>query len=287
MKRRTYMRATTFVLVATVAAGVVVGPSLQTASAETPYATREGPIEGQRYETLRALAHHLDETARGALEGATDDARHGASSAARFVSSIRSFARGADDFHRMVENYRTSPFDVPVQVDDLTVLARQMNDRIRSARTLESTYDDWDAILDVLARMRLLLAGRDVEVPAAHVVAALSGSRLQEFRQLVHDLEVSATGAHARAKRDVGDYRGRGQQFLGELNYFATRSRDLHTRTDADVDPQQIGPIVDDLLQEARQADRRMRDAQVFTQVWDDSGRTITILQRMASLVRS
>ena len=30
-----------------------------------------------------------------------------------------------------------------------------------------------------------------------------------------------------------------------------------------------------------------MRDAQAFPQVWDDSGRAITILERMATLVRS
>ncbi|PYQ49811.1 MAG: hypothetical protein DMF78_17315, partial [Acidobacteria bacterium] len=74
----------------------------------------------------------------------------------------------------------------------------------------------------------------------------------------------------------------------GELGYFAAQSRDLHLRADAgDVAPQQIGPIVDQLLEVARQADRRMRDAQTFREVWDDSGRTITILYRMATLVRS
>ena len=36
-------------------------------------------VDGQRYETLRALARHLDVTAQGALEGASDDARHGTS----------------------------------------------------------------------------------------------------------------------------------------------------------------------------------------------------------------
>jgi len=30
-----------------------------------------------------------------------------------------------------------------------------------------------------------------------------------------------------------------------------------------------------------------MRDAQTFPEVWDDSGRTITILQRLTTLVRS
>ncbi len=282
------MRTKTLFLVATVVAGVVLGPALQTALAQTQYGTLDQPLEGQRYETLRALAHHLDETARGALEGATDEAQRGGSSAASFLSSIRSFARGADAFQRMLGDHQTLPFEVATQVDDLTARAHELSNRIRSTPTLQSTYDDWDAMLDVLDRMRLLLAGGDVEVPAAHVVAALSGSRLQEFRQLVHDLDISATGAHERAKRDVGDYPDRGQQFLGELSYFAARSHDLHGRANAgQVDPQQIGPVVDLLLEDARQADRSMRDARVFTSVWNDSGRTITMLQRMASLVRS
>lgn len=76
--------------------------------------------------------------------------------------------------------------------------------------------------------------------------------------------------------------------FCCELRHFAAQSRDLHSRADAGkVDPQGVGSIVDHLLEEARQADRRMRDAEVFTEVWDDSARTITILHRMASLVRS
>ena len=282
--------ARTAVLVGTIAAGVLLGASLAASSAEAPYGTRGRPLEGQRYETLRALANHLDETTRGALEGAADQARRGASSSEedRFLSSIRAFARGAESFHRRVDDYRTSAFEVPAQVDALTTQARQVNDRIRAAHALENSYDDWDAILDVLQRMSLLLAGRDVEVPAAHVVAALSGPRLQEFRQLARELDVSATQAHVRAKRDVGEYRGRGEQFLGELYYFEVQSRDLRRNADAaQVNPQQIGPVVDRLLEDARLADRRMRDARVFTSVWDDSGRTITLLRRMAGLVRS
>jgi len=284
------MRINTLLLVVTGAAGVLLGAVLPAASAETPYGTRARPLEGPRYDTLRALAHHLGETARGALEGAGDDAQRGRSSSEedRFLSSIRSFARSADNFQRMVDKYRTLPFEVPAQVDALTTQAHQVNDHLRATSALENTYDDWDAILDVLERMNSLLAGRDVEVPAAHVVAALSGPRLQELRQLAHDLDISATQAHEQAKRDVGEYRDRGRQFLGELHHFEVQSRDLRRRADAaPVNPQQIGPVVDLLLEEARQADRRMRDARVFTSVWDDSGRTITILRRMAGLVRS
>jgi len=283
------MRTQTLFVVLILGGSVFFGPSLQGAPVEPQHGTRDRRLEGQRYETLRALAHRLDETARGALEGAADDAQRGSSTTdGRFLSSVRAVARDANDFQRMVDNYPTSPFEVPAHVDSLTALAHQASDRIRSARALESTYDDWDAMLDVLQRMRLLLAGRDVDVPAAHVVAALSGARLQEFRQLAQDVDGSATRAHDRAKRDLGDYPERGPQFLGELNYFAVQSRNLEIRAKAaQVNPQQIGPVVDRLLEEARQADRRMRDARVFTSVWDDSGRTITILHRMASLVRS
>jgi hypothetical protein len=284
------MRTNTRFLVVTAAVGALLGASLSAAPPETRYGTPARPLEGRRYATLRGLAHHLDETARGALEGAADDALRGRSSSEedRFLSSIRSFARSADDFQRMVDTYRTSPFEVPAQVDALTTQAHQVNDHLRATRALENTYDDWDAILDVLGRMSLLLAGRDVEVPAAHVVAALSASRLQEFRQLARELDISATRAHEQAKRDVGEYRGRGQQFLGELYHFAVQSRGLRSHADAaQVNPQQIGPTVDRLLEDARLADRSMRDARVFSSVWDDSGRTITILRRMAGLVRS
>jgi hypothetical protein len=282
------MRGKTLLLVAAVAGGIVLAPSLAAGSAETPYGTHDGSLEGRRYRTLRALALHLDETARGALESAINEVRHGASAQARFLASIRSFAHGADALHCLTDDNSTLPFEAAAEVEDLAARARQVSDRIRSAGALESTYDDWEAILDVLERMRLLLAGGDVEVPAPHVVGVLSGSRLQEFRQLAHDVDSNATRAHETAQREVGDYKHRGQQFLGELHYFATQSRGLHSRADAgQVHPQQIGPAVNLLLEDARQADRSMRDARVFASVWVDSGRTITMLRRMASLVRS
>jgi len=284
------MKATTSFLAAMGAATMLLGAARPAAPAENRYGTSEQPLEGRRYETLRALSENLAETARGALEGAADDGQRGASLSEedRFLSSIRSFARGTDDLRRRVDAYRAVPFDVPAQVDALTALAKEVSDRIRAEHALENTYDDWDAILDVLGRMSSLLRGRDVEVPPAHVVAALSGPRLQEFRQLAHDLETSATQAHEQAKREVGKYPARGKQFLGELHYFQVQSRELSTRADAArVEPQQIGPIVDGLLEQARQADRGMRDAQVFTSIRDDSGRAISLLLQMASLVRS
>ena len=252
------------------------------------FGTTPRPLAGPRYQTMRALARYFDTTAQGALEGAVDDARHGASPDASFVFSIRAFARSADDFRRTIDEYETKPFDVPSVVEALGARAGDIDEKLRAAHTLESTYDEWDGLRDVLGRMTSLLAGQDVEVPAAYVSPVLAGPALEQFRQLAHDLEISATRAHARAKKEQARYDRRGEQFLGELGYFEAQSRDLHLRADAgDVAPQEIGPIVDHLLEEARLADRRMRDAQTFREVWDDSGRTITILQRMTTLVRS
>jgi hypothetical protein len=275
-------------LLALVAAAILMScPVVLAAPPAVLYGTAQRPLSGPRYEKMRSLARYLDTTARGALEGAVDDARHGSSSDASFLFSIRAFARSAGDFRRTVDEYEARPFEVPAQVDALAVRAREIDERIRAAQTLESTYDEWEGIMDVLGRMASLVAGQEVEVPAAYVSPVLTGPALEQFRQLAHDLEISAVRAHVRARKESGRYE-RGRQFLGELGYFASQSRDLHLRADAgDVEPQEIGPIVDHLLEEARQADRRLRDARTFPEVWDDSGRTITILQRMTTLVRS
>jgi hypothetical protein len=246
------------------------------------------PLAGARYSTMRLLAQYLDETTQGLLEGASDATLHGTPEEGRFLTSIRTFARSTRDFRSAVDGYQATPFDVSARLAALTEVARALEERLRAAGVLERTFPEWSAVTEVLDRMRQLLAGADVVVPPAYVVPMLSGARLEQFRRLAGALEESAARAHERARHELGSYRERGAQFLGELHYFAAVSRDLHTRADAgDVSPKGIGPVVSGLLNEAREADRRMRDADVFKEVWDDSGRTITILQEMASLVRS
>jgi hypothetical protein len=280
-------RPTTF-LAATAAAGVfLTGGFLRTTSAEPDAGIHAHQLLGARYQTMLALAHYLDQTAQGALEGAGDEVRRGSPSDARFLSAIRSFAGATHDLHRAIADRQATSVELPSQVADLTRRARVLNGRIRAARALASTHDEWEAVAVALQRMTQLLAGRDVEVPTTYVVPALSGLKLVQLRELAAALEVSATRAHDAATRAVGAY-ARGEQFLGELRHFAGQSRDLRLQANTGtLDPQRVGPVVDRLLEDARQADRRMRDAEVFTEVWDDSGRTISLLQRMASLVRS
>lgn len=257
-------------------------------AAAEPVGSPESPLAGPRYATMRLLAHSLDETTQGLLDGASDAALHGSPEEARFLLSIRTFARSTRDLRAAVDEYAERPFDLAARLDAVTEVARALEERLRSARALERTYPEWAAVTDILDRMRRLLAGEAVEVPRAYVVPALSGARLERFRKLAGDLDESATRSHERARQELGRYADRGAQFLGELHYFAALSRDLRTRADAgDVTPKGIGPTVSVLLNEAREADRRMRVADVFKEIWDDSSRTITILQEMASLVRS
>src|SRR5438132_12846144 len=100
-----YARATTLLAV-TAAAAILLSFARPAAGApaEVPYGTPQ-------HQTMRALARYLDATAQGALERAVDDARHGPSSDARFLFSIRSFARSAAGFHHQVDGYPGAPFE--------------------------------------------------------------------------------------------------------------------------------------------------------------------------------
>ena len=283
--------ATNRLLAATAAGVFMTGGflgSAETAPGQADRGMRARQLLGASYEKMLALARYLDETAQGALEGADDEIRRGSNTHARFLPALRAFAVSTAALVRTVSECQATSLELPAQLADLQQRARLFDDRIRAAHALETIYKEWGAVADVLERMTLLLAGHDVEIPNAYVTPALAGPQLEEIRRLGSELEASAISAHGKATRAVGRYRDRGQQFLGELRHFSLQSRDLRRHVDAHpVDPQRVGPVVDHVLEEARQADRRMRDAPVFTEVWDDSSRSIVILQRMARLVRS
>jgi hypothetical protein len=290
---------------------ILLGCAVQTASAQSSiYGTRNRPLEGRRYETMRALAHYLDETSQSALQTAVDDAQQGASER-RVLPLVRDFARRADAFHSLMDNYEATRQDVPSRVIDLITRARRVNDRFNTAYVADSTREDWVNVIDVLDRMKRLMAGEDVQVPPAHAgfkdydrdygmfggvrrtsdagasVLGLSGSRLEDFRRLAHDLDESALSSHQAAETNRANYAMSQQQFLSDLRRFAERAHDVHVRADSgDVNPREMGPIVNQLLQDARATDLSLRQTRVFPEVWDQWAQTIDILDRMSALVR-
>src|SRR5262249_1290909 len=108
-----------------------------------------------------------------------------------------------------------------------------------------------------------------------------------ELRQLSHDLDVQARRALTVAERDSSATSDGRADMLADLRHFVSETSSLHDRTDADrLDPGDFGPVVDHLLEDARAADRSMRQARVFLDAWDEWQQTIRILERMDAMVR-
>jgi hypothetical protein len=305
--RNSFLAASTGIL--------LLGSAVQTASAQTVmYGTRNRPLEGRRYETMRALAHYLDESVQAAFNTAVEDARRGDSDR-RLLPLVRDFARRADDFHSLMDNYEARPVDVPPRVNDLINRARRVTARLGTSYVADSTQEDWINVTDVLDRMKRLMAGENVQVPMAHggfedydrdygpfgdtyggvertgdtggSRFGLRGYQLEQFRRLAGELDANALRSHQIAETNRANYTDRQEEFLLDLRRFAERAHDVHLRADAaTVNPREIGPIVNQLRQDARDTDRSLRETRVFPQVWDQWSRTIDVLDRMADLVR-
>ena len=293
---------------------MLLGPAAQNASAQRDrdvyYGTRNRPLEGRRFETMRALAHYLDQRAQEALPTAVADSRRGAQGR-RILPYVRDFARRADAFHTMMDNYETRRRDVPPQVNDLIMRARRINSRLGTTYIAQSTREEWTDVIEVLDRMRRVTAGQDVEVPRARggfedhdrdygmfgdtrrtsndVGGGFGwqGSRLAEFRQLAQELDQAALRSHQLAETNRASLSVRQQEFLSELRRFAERAHAVRLQADArEVNRREIVPIVNTLLQDARATDRSLRDTRVFPQVLDQWSRTIDVLNRMVDAAR-
>jgi broad specificity phosphatase PhoE len=124
------------------------------------YDRDERAERGRRYQTMRALAHELDERAERAFDRARESA-YGGKDERRFRDSSERFARRAAAFHERVDRYEGSRWDVPSEVRHLNEDARDVGRRIRDARVSRRAYDDWDGVLDTLGRMNRLVEGNE------------------------------------------------------------------------------------------------------------------------------
>jgi hypothetical protein len=284
--------------------GLALFASAMLASAEDVrlhlrFGTREHPLEGRRYETMRALSHYLDERAQHAASQAIDDAHHGSGKERSFVDSVNHFSERARDFHRRMDRYREDPWDVPDEVANLNDDARKVSERIRKAHLFESTWDDWDAVVDVLDRMNRLMAGYDVEVPLAHQSGAvrpyepepggsgLTRSDFAEFRLLARQLDDQASRARdAAASGTDGSYRAR--TVRRNIEQISDRARLLRERAEmGELTPREAVPTVDRLLDEARRTDESLRSVRADGYVREAWAQTIDTLEKMVDLARS
>src|SRR5205823_6558554 len=143
-------------------------------------------------------------------------------------------ARRADRFHERMDSYLDSPWDVPRELDSLDRAAQRVNAALARERTSPGVVDEWNDAVDVLNRMKRLLAGYEVEVPPAHGqrrldvegyaggpgpgpvgVTVLAGSDLRRFRDLVRELD-----DHLARVRDAAGRYGR-REYESARDVFA------------------------------------------------------------------
>lgn len=303
----------------------LAGPVLSPASAQYGRGgyDRAPRLEGQRFEVMRSLAHFLDEGVQFTLEDATNALTDSRNARDRdFLDSLRRLAQRTDSFHDRLDSYAANPWDVATEVRVLLTEGRRINSRMQRMSAMRDLYDDWAAVVDDLNRMQRLMAGQDVQVPSAHPEWAedagghhhdhngrndgdrngypgrrndaedyrsgpFNGQDLDDMRRLAHELDTQARRALGVAERSTSDASGRGAQMLGDLRHFVERTAALHDRTDADrLDRRDFGPMVGHLLEDARSADRSMRQARVFSDAWDEWQQTIGVLERLDAAVR-
>ena len=286
------------------------------------YGNRERPLEGRRFETMRALAHYLDERAQQVLSEASATGARG-SRQRRFLHDISEFARRASHFHERMDNYLDSPYDLPGEVLALERRAQAVSIRIRDARVFPGTYRDWDAVLDVFNRMKSVLAGEEVQVPPAHRrdfgdherdyapfqepgspndplarpyaherygepgPDVLSESGMGDLRRLAARLDELTTEAHSMAEQGMVESSRPGADFTEVLHHFNEDTRALRQRADAgQIGRREMAGSVDHLLSDAQGVSGRLGGVNADPRLRDQWGRVIDTLNRMAQILR-
>jgi hypothetical protein len=269
--------------------------------------TSERPLTGQRYQTMRALAHYLDERADYAADEAARRARDANPRERRSLWALQHFSGQARNFHQRMDNYVERPWNLPNEVRELNAEARRVNQRMRAAGVFRETWTSWSAVLDALGRMNRLLAGQRVSVPPAHRTEwgdyqrdyapwsrggygdmsgdRLVGGRLQEFRQLADRLETET----ARARDDaeyVGRASARNAMVSREIGRLSQHASALQNRTQSSaLDKSDVAPTVRTLLSDARRTDRSLRSSSAFNELRSTWTSVIRTLEQMDDMV--
>lgn len=286
---------------------LVAGSALPAESqASIQFGRGDRRIEGQRFTTMRALAHRLDEAATTAAREAGDTAqeRNGRMKQ-RFLWAINDFARQARSLHERLEEYGDSPWDVADEVTALNQRATQVNNQIRGANAFRETYEDWADVVSTLNLMNRSLRGQNVSLPedrehrytpfdentryndGRHYDGYgsnspytrdgyITGNQLRDFRRLANSLNVESIRLMDVAE-DGANPNARGNRAYGDLRRFAQRSADLSRISMGDaLNVRETASVVGQLLDDARQYDRTMREGNAFPRVeWATIIRTL------------
>ena len=264
-----------------------------------------GDIQGSRYETMRVLSERLVDR----LQVTRDELRNnrGASGDIPLLEDLLDRARRFKD---RMSDYSNPARYIQADVDELDRMARDLDTRTRNVQASTRAVDNWNSALDIIDRMRRVLAGQDVDVPPVTAggstypsyptggstsptyptqpsYGVLTGSSLDEFRRLAHEVVVRATLARDTAERAGGAYNDTARRVVSDMSYVVSGARDLDTRAStSSVDRRDVRTSVDRLLEDARRVDRSMRDANVYSGAWTDWAEVLRQLQRLSDIAR-
>lgn len=142
-----------------------------------------------------------------------------------------------------------------------------------------------------LPKMSLIVPVLSVVALAAPAIAGAHDDRQQyrfeertyeRMRQLAHVLDERAQHA---ANQAIGSaYHGSRaeRRLVNDITHFARQAADFHRRMDRYRDaPWDVPGEINHLTDDARQVDRRIRNAHVFEHTWDDWAKVVDVLAQM------
>jgi hypothetical protein len=292
---------------------VLGGASTALAQRSYDYEQNRG-LSRSGYEQMRQLAQRLDQEARET----NDAAQHQRYSIYRrdtvLRRSVATFARLADQFNYRMNTYQTRPWQLDDELRNLLRTARDVQYRVQNSRYADDrTVAEWNEAVDVLNQMREVyradLRGeygqygnphpygnpqpygnpsyRGGYAPPAHPPGGGYGYSREQLATLAHELDDRSTRAHELAERLATGGGPREQQFFESIHHFNDEARDFHQRVESGtlVDPNQIRAEASHLLEDARAADARMRQNNVFPEVWQEWRAAMQTLQSILNLV--
>jgi hypothetical protein len=306
------------------AVGTAVAPAEAQVRVQFRFGTPDRPLVGRQFQTMRALAHYLDEEAWEASNQANELVAYSPRTRA-VVASINDFAQRAADFHERIDAYQTRPWDLPREVTALDDAARRANYTMRRSRSWSPVYSQWNNVVDALNRMKQVLAGSEVTVPPVHrrwgdwqrdlgpftsgytpprderreagnynpgyanpntyATNTLGGPALDEFRNLARQLDQSMARVLETAQRYSGQ-RGSDDRLYGDIQRLNGEVSSLSQNVDqAPVAPTQWSPTVQRYLNDARAIDQGLRRTNAMPATWPELSRSIETLTRMSQIL--
>jgi hypothetical protein len=295
-----------YVIALLVAAAPFLAVACGTTYSSPPPDTGGGDIQGARYETMRVLSERLVDR----LQVTRDELRNSRTASAD-QPLLDDLVERARRFKDRMSDYSNPARYIQADVDELDRMARDLDNRTRYVQASQRAVDNWNSALDVIDRMKRVLAGQDVDVPPPVVTSGgstyptyptsptqpyptqpssgsvLSGSALEDFRRTAHEVVVRATLARDTAERAGSGYNDAARRIASDMSYVVTGARDLENRASAaNVYRGDVRTAADRLLEDARRVERSMRDANLYSGAWTDWSEVLRLLQRLSDMAR-